>query len=250
MSVTSDMSTNMLVLSNVFYPVIEQLDTEIYRDLQSDLRRTIYQLEETYPGFARSFLQSFIEKEMPHLSLVVTDMNELTLKLEQFCDKTPAYPSPLSFADDEFRHLNVRTSELKCILSCLPCRIDERQEFLETIKEIASAIKQMLQSVSNIYRLMTTNDARQALEIQKKTLIKSSRHFSDTLKTYFRDNQRDNVYLAANNLLVQTDCLLRTIRFYCQTNVSDDDLYPRYCEYQRQWHDLVDTANSPHVIQQ
>ena len=220
----SSAPTNALILPNVIYPVIDQLDKAGYKDLQSDLRATFFKLEESYPGFSRAFLQSFINKEMSMLAPTI-NMNELTLKLEKQCDKSSYFISS-SRNEIEFQELNLRSNNLKRILSRIPEDINEKREFLETIKEIASAIKKTLDSVSNTYQYFKTPDGRQALENEKKEFIKYSKNFSNTLKAYFRDNKRDEVYIAANHLLVQTDYLLRTIKLYCETETLDEYLYP------------------------
>ncbi|CAF3059237.1 unnamed protein product [Rotaria socialis] len=224
--------TNALTLPNIIYPVVEQLDKSGYKDIQSDLHTTFFKLEELYPGFSRSFLQSFINKEMSPLSST-TNMNELTLKLEKYCDKSSYFISS-SRGEQEFHELNVRSKNLKRILSRIPDDINEKREFLETIKEIASAIKKTLDSVSNTYQYFKTAEGRQALENEKKEFIKYSKNFSNTLKAYFRDSKRDDVYVAANHLLVQTDYLLRTIKLYCETDTLDDSLYPLLSHHQNQ----------------
>ncbi|UJR23723.1 hypothetical protein I4U23_026703 [Adineta vaga] len=215
-------ATNGLILPNIIYPVLEQLDRSGFKDVQNDLRQQFYQLEQFYPGFSHCFLQSFFRRQNPSLTL---NTNELTLKLEKYCDKSSYLISSLR-NEPEFHELNLRTKNLKRILSRIPDDINEKREFLETIKEIASAIKKTLDSVSNTYQYLKTSDGRQALENEKKEFIKSSKNFSNTLKAYFRDNQRDDVYIAANHLLVQTDYLLRTIKIYCQTDAFDQCLYP------------------------
>lgn len=224
--------THALVLPNVLFPVIGQLDKAGYKDIQSDLRTTLYKLEEIYPGFASNFLQSFISKETPMLSATM-NMNELTLKLEKYCDKGPYYISS-SRSEQEFQELNARSRNLKRILSRIPDDINEKRDFLETIKEIASAIKKTLDSVSNTYQYFKTIDGRQALENEKKEFIKYSKHFSNTLKAYFRDGKRDDVFVAANHLLIQTDYLLRTIKLYCETDTLDECLYPLLSQHQTQ----------------
>ncbi|CAF1047225.1 unnamed protein product [Adineta steineri] len=224
--------TNALVLPNILYPVIGQLDKAGYKDMQTDLRTTLFKLEEIYPGFSNNFLQSFMNKETPLLA-ATTNMNELTLKLEKHCDKTPYYISS-SRSEQEFQELNARSKNLKRILSRIPDDINEKREFLETIKEIASAIKKTLDSVSNTYQYFKTIDGRQALENEKKEFIKYSKHFSNTLKAYFRDSNRDDVFIAANHLLIQTDYLLRTIKLYCETDTLDECLYPLLSQHQNQ----------------
>jgi hypothetical protein len=95
-------------------------------------------------------------------------------------------------------------------------------------------LKKTLDSVSNTYQYFKTADGRQALENEKKEFIKYSKNFSNTLKAYFRDSKRDDVYIAANHLLVQTDYLLRTIKLYCETDTLDECLYPLLSHHQNQ----------------
>jgi len=240
--------TNALVLPNILYPVIGQLDKAGYKDIQSDLRTTLFKLEEIYPGFSNDFLQSFLNKEMPLLSST-TNMNELTLKLEKYCDKSSYFISS-SRSEQDFHELNLRSKNLKRILSRIPDDINEKREFLETIKEIASAIKKTLDSVTNTYQYFKSIDGRQALENEKKEFIKYSKHFSNTLKAYFRDSNRDDVFIAANHLLIQTDYLLRTIKLYCETDTLDECLYPLLSQHQNQTKPLPSSRYSSNNQQQ
>jgi programmed cell death protein 10 len=240
--------TNVLVLPNILYPILDQLDKSGYKDIQSDLRKNFFQLEELYPGFTRSFLQLFIDHELPSLSSNI-NLNELTLKLEKYCDKSSYYIS-LSRPEKEFQELNLRSKNLKRILSRIPDDINEKREFLETIKEIASAIKKTLDSVTNTYPYLKTIDGRQALENEKKEFIKYSKHFSNTLKAYFRDNNRDEVYIAANYLLIQTDYILRTIKFYCEPDTLDEYSYPLLSQHQNQVKTNLSSRYSSNNIRQ
>jgi len=70
--------------------------------------------------------------------------------------------------------------------------------------------------------------------MKKKEFIKYSKHFSNTLKAYFRDNKRDDVYIAANYLLIQTDYLLRTVKLYCEPDSVDECSYPLLSQHQNQ----------------
>ena len=222
--------TNALVLQNIFYPVIDQLAKSGYQDIRSDLRTTLFKLEEIYPGFSRCFLQLFINKEFPSISTTI-NMNELTLKMEKYCDKSAYFITSLH-NEQVFRELNQRSRNLKRILSRIPDDINEKREFLETIKEIASTIKKTLDSVTNTLQYIKTIDGRQALENEKKEFIKYSKHFSNTLKAYFRDSKRDDVYIAANHLLIQIDYLLHTIKLYCESDTIDQCLYPSLYQHQ------------------
>lgn len=233
----NEVSTNILVLTNIFFPVIDEISSN------KDLRQIFYQLEEIYPGFARRFLQKFLENEK--LSI---DFNELTLKMEKFCDKTAFFISTTTRREAEFVELNIRSKNLKFVLSRIPDVIQDKREFLETIKEIASAIKKTLDSVTNIYPYLMTNEATTTVDMEKKEFIRTSKIFSNTLKAFFRDNQRDEVFHSANNLLVQTDYLLRTIRIHCEENSSlDETFYPLRCQFEKENHsNRLSTTSSNH----
>ena len=49
-----------------------------------------------------------------------------------------------------FQELNRKSANLKRILSRIPDEITDRKTFLETIKEIASAIKKLLDAVNEV----------------------------------------------------------------------------------------------------
>ena len=226
--------TDALVLPTVFYPIFEQLNQSGYETILTDIRTTLFKLEEIYPGFSRDFLQILLAKHLPNSSSTV-NLNQLILQLEKSCDKSSYYLSPtLTRQEKDFHELNVRSKTLKHILSRIPDDINEKREFLETIKEIASAIKKTLDCLPNLYQYLKTLEARQTLENEKKEFIKSSKHFSNTLKAYFRDNKRDDVYLAANSLLLQTDYLLRAIKLHCEPTTIDPCAYPLLNQHQNQ----------------
>lgn len=218
--------TNVLVLSNILYPVLNQLN---YEDISSDLRKTFFQLEEIYPGFTRNFLQLFLDRQ--YSSRI--NLHQLTLQLEKSLDKSSYYLSTVH-RENDFHQLNICSKNLKQILSRIPDDIKEKRLFLETIKQIASAIKKTLDSLSNIYQYLPNLDSRQALENEKKQFIKSSKYFSNTLKSYFADNQSDEVFIAANYLLIQTEYLLRTIKFHCEPETIDPYAYPLLSQYEHQ----------------
>jgi programmed cell death protein 10 len=118
--------------------------------------------------------------------------------------------------EPEFVQLNGRAKALKGILSRIPGEINDRSRFLQTIKDIAGAIKELLDAVNTVSKVH--QDAEQMtkykrmLEQNKKVFVKHSKSFSDTLKRYFKDGQSDNVFLSANRLINQTNALLRIFK--------------------------------------
>lgn len=238
-SQSSTISTNILVLSNILYPVIQELEKSSPKDTPENLRALFCELENKYPGFARNFIELIIEKELPHFDKSMR-MNELTLKLEKHCDKTP-YLLSLKSTDESHVEFNQCAKHLKIMLSHIPDEIHDKRIFLERIKEIASAIKKALDSVSKIYQNIPPTDQRQPVELQKKEFIRASKHFSNVLKAYFQDNQAEAVFVAANILLVQTDYLLRAVKTIFGLGTVDPSLYPLYSIYQQQ---IKQQANS------
>lgn len=87
----------------------------------------------------------------------------------------------------EFQDLNEKAQGLKQILSKIPDEINDRVRFLQTIKDIASAVKELLDTVNNVFKKYQYQNHR-ALEHQNKGSVKYSKSFSGTLKTYFKDD--------------------------------------------------------------
>lgn len=112
------------------------------------------------------------------------NMNEIILRAEKY-----------SINDDylvrrpEFKDLNNRAKQLKLILSRIPDEINDRKAFLETIKEIAAAIKKKLDAVNTVFDIMQSQEIKQILDLRKREFVKYSKLFSNTLKQYFRQGQ-------------------------------------------------------------
>merc|ERR1712002_118057 len=86
-----------------------------------------------------------------------------------------------SRTEEPFQELNRKSANLKRILSRIPDEITDRKTFLETIKEIASAIKKLLDAVSEVCQYIPGVQGKQALEHRKRDFVKHSKRFSITL---------------------------------------------------------------------
>jgi len=56
-------------------------------------------------------------------------------------------------------------------------------------REIASAIKKLLDAVNDASAYIPGTSGKQALELKKREFVKYSKKFSNTLKEYFKEGQ-------------------------------------------------------------
>lgn len=61
--------------------------------------------------------------------------------------------------------------------------------FIYFFREIASAIKKLLDAVNEVAGFIPGPTGKQALEQRKREFVKFSKRFSNTLKDYFREGQ-------------------------------------------------------------
>lgn len=69
--------------------------------------------------------------------------------------------------------------------------------FLTSNREIASAIKKLLDAVNEVVGFIPGTSGKQAVEQRKKEFVKYSKKFSTTLKEYFKEGQADAVFVSA-----------------------------------------------------
>merc|ERR1711936_1066426 len=121
-----------------------------------------------------------------------------------------------SRTEEPFQELNRKSANLKKILSRIPDEITDRKTFLETIKEIASAIKKLLDAVNEVSAYIPGTSGNQALDQKKREFVKYSKRFSNTLKEFFRDGQPTPVFTSATYLIYQTNQVMITVKDKCE----------------------------------
>jgi programmed cell death protein 10 len=114
------------------------------------------------------------------------NMNESVLRLQGNVTDQDSLEYRSSRTEEPFQELNRKSANLKKILSRIPDEITDRKTFLETIKEIASAIKKLLDAVNEVSAYIPGAQGKHALEQRKREFVKYSKKFSNTLKEYFK----------------------------------------------------------------
>lgn len=191
----------------VLGPILKRMEQ---KDAQAatQLKSAFANVESHHPGFAYDFIKCILKRAELQGRI---DMTESFLRLEGM---NPSSEFQVNRSEPEFRKLNDNAMGLKQILSRIPDEIYERKKFLETIKDIASAIKHLLDAVNNIFPYID-HAHRQALETRKREFVRYSKKFSNTLKDFFRDNEKHDVFQSANHLINQTNLMMKTVRDVC-----------------------------------
>jgi len=202
-----DSPVTSLVLPILIRPILDKLENTDVTASQA-LRLALNKVEASHPGFMHDFVVGMARKA--ELSV---NMNESILRLQGSVSETDEYKS--SRTEDAFQELNKKTVALKKILSRIPDEINDRKTFLETIKEIASAIKKLLDAVNEVSSYISSPPGKQALEQRKREFVKYSKKFSNTLKDYFREGQANAVFVSATYLINHTNLIMTTVKDKC-----------------------------------
>ncbi|CAH8667330.1 unnamed protein product [Dicrocoelium dendriticum] len=188
----------------IFEPTFSKMEDLDYSSTQK-LREAFAKVERRFPGFSQEFVIGLLQR----LGLESeVDLSETSLRIaglqEGGLQKGSRRPHLVE--------IETKAQALKASLSTIPDEITDRRSFIELIKVIASAIKQMLDAVSQVLDTLPHGAQRQALDEQKRSFLHYCRQFSTTLKSYFKDNNQQAVYNSANRLVNQANLTLLVIR--------------------------------------
>ncbi|XP_076454140.1 programmed cell death protein 10-like [Babylonia areolata] len=199
-----------LIVDVVIAPVLEKLEKTDISAAQT-LRSAISKAERRMPGLTYDLVRHLLQRAE------LSDKTDLCQVLLRLGGQTETEDIRIPRSESTFRELNSCAVDLKKILGRIPDQIADRKQFLETIKEIASSIKTLLDAVNKVIAElpphMTENGTKQVLEDRKKEFVRYSKKFSNTLKEYFRDpTLNQSVFLSANHLVHQTNLILKTVK--------------------------------------
>ncbi|KAJ3632962.1 hypothetical protein MTP99_009941 [Tenebrio molitor] len=199
-----------LILPVLIRPILSQLEKQDISASQT-LRSALTKAEASYPGLTHDLVIGIMRK-----GDLTVNLNESILRLQGAASETDVVEYRLNRSEDAFQELNRKSAALKRILSRIPDEINDRKTFLETIKEIASAIKRLLDAVNEVNGFIPGSTGKQALEQRKREFVKYSKRFSNTLKEYFKQGLADAVFISALYLIHQTNMIIATVKQKCE----------------------------------
>ena len=164
-------------------------------------------------GFFLDFVNVLFSKQQTEhlLSDVSLNVTECLLRAQsRLSNDHDLNRLTLANIDSRFVQLYERTALLKKLLSRIPDEINRRSNFLQTIKEIASAIKKIIDSLDYLIVQQPTPIITQKhpLEARKRLLVKDSKLFSQSLKSYFKgDLEAEFLFSAACQLIYDANVI-------------------------------------------
>lgn len=210
MTMGDETPVTSLILPVLIRPILSQLER---RDVSASqtLRSALSKAEAAYPGLTYDLVIGIMRR-----GDINVNINEGILRLQGAVSDTDIVEYRLNRSEDAFQELNKKSAALKKILSRIPDEITDRKTFLETIKEIASAIKKLLDAVHEVNGFIPGTTGKQALEQRKREFVKYSKRFSNTLKEYFKEGQANSVFVSALYLIHQTNMIIATVKSKCE----------------------------------
>ncbi|GLV38805.1 Cerebral cavernous malformation 3 [Carabus blaptoides fortunei] len=210
MTMGDETPVTSLILPVLIRPILSQLERRDVAASQT-LRAALTKAEASHPGLTYDLVVGIMRR-----GEVSVNMNESILRLQGAVSDTDVVEYRLTRSEDAFQELNKKSAALKRILSRIPDEIMDRKTFLETIKEIASAIKKLLDAVNEVAGFIPGSTGKQALEQRKREFVKYSKRFSNTLKEYFKEGQANSVFISALYLIHQTNMIMATVKNKCE----------------------------------
>ncbi|CAH1113846.1 unnamed protein product [Psylliodes chrysocephalus] len=210
MTMGDETPVTTLILPVLIRPILSELEKQDVSASQT-LRSALTKAEASHPGLTYDLVIGILRK-----GDLTVNMNESILRLQGAVSDSDVVEYRLNRSEDAFQELNRKSAALKRILSRIPDEITDRKTFLETIKEIASAIKKLLDAVNAVSGFIPGTTGKQSLEQRKREFVKYSKRFSNTLKEYFKEGHANSVFVSALYLIHQTNMIITTVKNKCE----------------------------------
>lgn len=195
-----------LILPILIKPVLNKVENQSH-EAALDLKMALLKAESAFPGLILELITKLAGHIDPNIN-----MTKSLLSLQGSVPDSEEYRSDRK--EGLFVDLNRRASALKKILSRIPNEIGDRKVFLETIKEVASAIKKLLDCLTEVINVTQSASCKQTLEDRKRDFIKCSKRFSNKLKEFFKEGQAQSVFISAAHLINQIYAIQLTIKLF------------------------------------
>uniref|UniRef100_A0A4W3KGB2 Programmed cell death 10a n=1 Tax=Callorhinchus milii TaxID=7868 RepID=A0A4W3KGB2_CALMI len=128
----------------VMYPVFHELE-RVNLSAAQTLRAAFIKAEKENPGLTQEIITKILEKKSVEVNFTESLLRMASDDVEEYMIDRP---------EPEFQELNEKARALKLILSKIPDEINDRVRFLQTIKDIASAIKEAINVFISANRLI------------------------------------------------------------------------------------------------
>uniref|UniRef100_H2UUH6 Programmed cell death 10b n=1 Tax=Takifugu rubripes TaxID=31033 RepID=H2UUH6_TAKRU len=200
----NEAETNSMVsmtLYAVMYPVFNELE-RINLSAAQTLRAAFIKAERENPGLTQDIIMKILEKKNVQINFTESLLRMAADDVEEFMIDRP---------EQEFQDLNEKARALKHILSKIPDEISDRVRFLQTIKDIASAIKELLDTVNNVIKKYQYQN-RRVMSVWRSEGGRRPVCFVHLNSSSSSVSRAINVFISANRLIHQTNLILQTFK--------------------------------------
>ncbi|KAI1287245.1 Programmed cell death protein 10-B [Halotydeus destructor] len=175
---------SQLVFPILLKPIMHKLDKKQHT-VAKHLLTALAKAEHLSPGILLELVSGICKKAEVSVS-VSESLLRLQGTIPEFEDQCVKRP------EEPFQDLNRKCTALKKILSRIPDEINHRSAFLETIKEIAGAIKKLLDCVNEISGYIPMPSDRQAVEMRKREFIRPLEEVQQYIEGIFQGRTNSN----------------------------------------------------------
>lgn len=190
-----------ITFKSLFEPVLKVLENQD-RNAATILRESLSRAESEGPGFLLQFVRTLLQKA----DLNTVDLNETVLRVQLHLPED-------NFASN-YSDLSHWAIQLKNSLSRMPDIMVDRNSFIKHLRELAGNMESFLKSIDTVSKSMVDQEFVRSIERSKRDFIADSRHFKETLLSYFSNQGTIGVFASANRLIYHMTVIIETLRQY------------------------------------